>query len=67
MLKVWATRNLKEFDRGKCYIQYVGENSLEHLYGQRTSWTSSSSAKSSLGGLEKLNMSQQCLVHSELH
>lgn len=58
-------RNLRWFSRGKCYIQYKGQNSPEHQYGQATCWASNSSAKNSLGGLaEKLNVSQQHILTS---
>lgn len=66
-LRGWAARNLKEFSKVKCCVQDLGQNNLEHQYGQGTSWPSSSSAENDLEGLvEMLNMSQQCLVHTDL-
>lgn len=46
-------------------VQYLGQNNLEHQYGQGTSLPSSNSTENYLRSLVKtLNMS---LAHSELH
>lgn len=66
-LQGWTARNFREFNKEKCYVQHLGQNNLEHQHGQGTSWSSSSSTDNYLVGLvEMLNMSQQCLVHTEL-